>query len=180
MKTIGIDPGKTGAIVIYDSVNRAISKFVIPLIGKTLDLNNLAQRLKIFDRFNAHIFIEDVHAMFGSAAGATFTFGFVCGAIQGIVCTLGIPYTLVQPKAWQKVIYQGIPEQRKPSYKILKGKFTGQTRKGNLDTKAMSLIAAKRLFPDVVLRKNERCNNPHSGIVDALLIMEYGRRSTDK
>lgn len=185
MNILGIDPGKNGAIVVYDSVDKTISKITIPLIGKILDLNELARMLKMYDRCNSHIFIEDVHALYGSAAGATFTFGFVCGAIQGIICTLQIPYTLVQPKAWQKVIYQGIPEQRKPPKKLSKKELAikaagGKVRKpkdiGSIDTKAMSLIAAKRLFPDIDLRKNERCKVPHDGIVDALLIMEYGRR----
>ncbi|KKK80116.1 hypothetical protein LCGC14_2826730, partial [marine sediment metagenome] len=123
-----------------------------------------------------HVFIEDVHAIFSSAAGATFQFGYVCGAIVMGVAAFDFKYTLVQPKVWQKVIYQGIPEIRKPSFVIKSGKFEGQTRKGALDTKKMSLLATKRLFPNEDLRKSDRCKIPHNGIVDALLIAEYGRR----
>lgn len=104
------------------------------------------------------------------------TFGFVAGAIQGIVVAAGYPHTLVQPKKWQKEIYQGIPEIRKPPVMIKKGKMAGQMKKGNLDTKAMSLLAAKRLFPTLDLRASERCKKAHDGIVDALLIAEYGAR----
>ena len=180
MQTIGIDPGKKGAVVIMDGTD--IKCEVMPLIDKEFDLQELGRLLSSFTNStsshgNPHVFIEDVHAIFGSAAGATFTFGFVCGAIQGIVSVLGFPYTLVQPKAWQKVIYQGIPEIRKPSIRISKGKRAGKMMKGKRDTKAMSEVAAKRLFPTVDLRASERCKISHDGIVDALLIAEYGRRT---
>jgi hypothetical protein len=175
MMIIGIDPGKNGAIVFLQEDGKVAVKHKMPTIGKVLDINALKGILSI-PYLDVHVFIEDVHAIYGSAAGATFEFGFVCGAIQGVVTALGLKHTLVQPKRWQKEIYQGIPEIRKPPITILKGKRTGQTIKGKLDTKKMSELAAKRLFPDVDLRASERCKIPHDGIVDALLIAEYGRR----
>lgn len=176
---IGIDPGKTGAIVaIQPGTPQKIQKWVIPTVGTELDIREMVEILFSYVSTTAHIYVEDVHAIFGSAAGATFTFGFVCGVIQGIVAASGLSYTLVQPKVWQKEIYQGIPEIRKPSVKIKKGKRIGQMMKGAKDTKKMSLLAAKRLFPDVDLKRTPRCDNPHDGIVDALLIAEYGLRRT--
>jgi len=175
---IGIDPGKNGAIVWMDSDGIVLEKQPMPLVGKEFDLHQFSKLLdEIIWGKSIHVFIEQVHAIYGSAAGATFTFGEIYGAIKGIVSAKAIPYTLVQPKKWQKVIYQGIPEIRKPSITITKGKRAGQKQKGKLDTKAMSLLAAKRLFPNVDLRASERCKKPHDGIVDALLITEYGRRT---
>jgi hypothetical protein len=176
MIIIGIDPGKNGAIIeLSDTGVRA--RYTMPLIGNEFDIQALHQILCWFKNNGAHhIFIEDVHAIFGSAAKATFSFGFVCGAIQGVVVACGIPFTVVQPKIWQKEVYQGIPEIRKPPIIIKKGKRTGQTIQGKRDCKKMSELAAKRLFPTVDLRKNEACKISHDGIVDALLIAEYGRR----
>ena len=175
MRRIGIDPGKTGAIAAIG--NTSVEKYTTPLVGKEFDLSAFEVLLLQYKGDpNVHVCIEDVHAVFGSAAGATFSFGFVCGAIQGIVSALRIPFTLVQPKMWQKEMYQGIPEIRKPDIKIKKGKRVGQSMKGKRDTKAMSLLAAKRLFPNVDLRASERCRIPHDGIVDALLLAEYCRR----
>jgi len=175
-RVIGIDPGKKGAVVVI-AESGSVEKYVMPCIGKEFDIHALDRIFfHIFHDKTCHAFIEDVHAIFGSAAGATFQFGYVCGAIRGLVVGGEAPYTLVQPKAWQKVIYQGIPEIRKPPVKITTGKRAGQMMKGKLDTKKMSLVAAKRLFPNVDLRKSERCKIPHEGIVDALLICEYGRR----
>lgn len=170
---IGIDPGKTGAIVAMRS-GVVIFKTVIPTIGKELDINELCKILEVSKVEIPHIFIEDVHAIFGSAAKATWSFGFVCGAIQAAVVALQIPYTLVQPKVWQKIAYQGIPEIRKPDILIKNGKRAGQTMQGKRDCKKMSELAAKRLFPNVDLRASERCKISHDGIVDALLIAYYG------
>lgn len=175
---IGIDPGKSGAIVVIECSD-SIFTHVMPLIGdKELDIGQLRDLLKRF--MPGHVYLEDVHAIFGSAAGATFTFGKICGAIEATLLCCDIPFTKIQPKKWQAEVYQGIPEIRKPSIIIKAGKRAGQTIKGKLDCKAMSEIAAKRLFPGVDLRASSRCKNSHDGIVDALLIAEYGRRKRIK
>jgi hypothetical protein len=44
------------------------------------------------------------------------------------------------------------------------------------DTKQRSIIAAKRLFPEVSLRRTERSRKDDDGISDAILLAEYGRR----
>ena len=175
MRIIGIDVGKHGAIVVLDGPS-VVYKAVTPLIGTKLDIHGLSDQIRSTLFGDCHVFVEEVHAIHGSAAGATFTFGGVYHAVQAILCTLYQPFTLVQPKVWQKVMYQGIPEIRKPSIIIKKGERAGQSRKGNRDTKAMSLLAVKRLFPDLDLKRTARCEGPHDGIVDALLIAEYGRR----
>jgi hypothetical protein len=176
MVVLGIDPGKNGAVVLIES-DLSVCTSQMPLVANEFDTKSFADFLRSRRGKIDHIFIEDVHAIFNSAAGATFTFGFICGIIQGVVCASQIPYTLVQPKKWQSVVYQGVPEIRKPDIIVSKGKHAGEKRRGPLDTKAMSEIAAKRLFPSVDLRASERCKKCHDGIVDALLIAEYGRRT---
>jgi len=143
-----------------------VEQHVMPMIADT-DLDAKALNDILLVNCPCLAFIEDVHAIFGSSAGATFSFGYICGSIHTLIACCQIPLTKVQPKAWQKVIYQGIPEIRKPSK---------NGKKGRLDTKAMSAVAAKRLFPTADLRKNEKCKVVHDGIVDALLIAEYARR----
>lgn len=181
---IGIDPGKTGAIVALTEAGDVL-KHITPTIGTVVDLVALIQILRDLNYKGRdcadppYAFIEDVHAIYGSSSGATFDFGFTCGAIQAAVASLCIPYTTVQPKVWQKEVYQGIPEVRKTPVVIKKGNRKGQKKKGARDTKKMSLIAAKRLFPTVDFRKNEQCRKPHDGIVDAILIAEYGRRTRE-
>jgi hypothetical protein len=175
MNIIGIDVGKNGAMVMIDEKGEVTEIYTMPLFGKDYyDWIEIANILS--DEKDEHVFIENVHAIYGASAGSTFTFGGGFHGIIAVVSTLQKPYTLVQPKEWQKVAYQGIHEIRKPPIRITKGKNIGKMKKGPKDTKAMSLVAAKRLFPNVDLRASERCKKPHEGIVDALLIAEYGRR----
>lgn len=166
MNIIGIDPGKNGAIVILSERGEILEKRVMPLIANTdLDTRILQE---IFLTYPSSIaFMESVHAIFGSSAKATFSFGYICGSIHAILSCSQIPFVKVPPKTWQKVIFQGIPEIKKPAQ-------NGQ--KSKIDTKAMSALAAKRLFPTADLRKTNQCKRSHDGIIDALLIAEYGRR----
>jgi len=45
-----------------------------------------------------------------------------------------------------------------------------------IDTKATSINAARRLFPEVDLRKSERSKKPDDNKVDSMLMAEYARR----
>ena len=169
--SIGIDPGKSGFMTVIGS-DKWIVYYAMPLIKKQLDVAELASWFSgmpsLFAEFDSlHCVIEDVHAMFGSSAKSTFSFGYVCGVIEALLVSNKIPYTKVNPKTWQKEMWQGIPMVKKPSK-------SGKTM--TTDTKAMSLMAAKRLFPNEDLRATERSTTPHDGKVDSLLIAEYCRR----
>lgn len=182
---VGVDIGKNGALVFLNGRGEVVKKCIMPLIGKTYyDWFKITEIIQGEDV--THVFIEDVHAIFNSAAGATFMFGGGFHGLIAIVSVLQIPYTLVQPKTWQKVIYQGVHEIRKPPKKLTKKELASKAagekvrtpkKIGSLNTKAMSEVAAKRLFPDIDLRANEGCSVSHDGIVDALLLAEYGRRT---
>lgn len=165
---VGIDPGKDGAIVVLSESGTVLRKHTIPKIGKEVDEAELANIFRGWIGGGVTVVLEDVHALFGSGAGATFAFGDICGFIRGLLVGYRVPFVKVQPKKWQSVMFEGVPE-------IIKPMKEGQKRKIR-DTKAMALIAAKRLFPDVDLRMSERAKNPHDGIVDALLMAEYARR----
>ncbi len=65
-------------------------------------------------------------------------------------------------------MFQGVDQITKPS------KTAGA--KPIRDTKAMALVAVKRLFPDLKLTFGERATKPHDGLIDAVLIAEYARR----
>lgn len=155
------DVGKDGAFVVFRD-EKPIEKTVMPTIGNQIDLTSIRNILRKYDCENIHVVIEDVHAIFGASAKSTFNFGWSLGILEGMLAGTGIPYTKVAPKTWQKEMWQGIA----PVYKSAR----------TIDTKATSLIAAKRLFPNEDLRRSERAILPHDGIVDALLMAEYCRR----
>jgi hypothetical protein len=167
---IGIDPGKQGGIVCLDNENNISSYYFIPKIKNEIDVRQLSQIFFNYDKNNSMVFIEHVHALYGSSAGATFDFGYTCGMLEGIVSALGFSYIMVKSSEWQKEMFQGINPIYKPTLK--KGK-------GKLETKKMAEIAHKRLYPYIDLYITENGNkskNVHGGIVDALLISSYGLR----
>lgn len=157
-----IDVGKDGAIVILENKD-IILKLVTPTIGNQIDLSEIRNILSAYRGNDIHVVVEDVHAIFGASAKATFNFGWSLGILEGVLSGIGIAYTKVAPKVWQKEMWQGVPTIYKAGKKTV-------------DTKATSLLAAKRLFPNEDLRKSYRATLPHDGIVDALLMAEYCRR----
>ena len=128
---------------------------VIPTLGKEYDIQSMQEILeeKIGENI-VHVGIENVHAIQGRAgATSNFQFGLGKGILMGLVQALGHRYTLVNPKAWQKIAWEGVTKQK--------------------DTKQTSLIAAKRLFPGESFLATERSRVPHDGLVDAALIAYY-------
>lgn len=170
---IGVDIGQNGAIVIQDLETGNIVTQVMPIVGKDVDVHELINILESFRDTDCMVIIEDVRAIFGAAASATFTFGYVAGVTEAALIALKLPYRRVNPKIWQKQAFAGVKEIRKPDTVNKNGKKV----KGKVDTKAMALIAAKRLYPNVDLRPTQRSKNPHDGIVDALLMSWYCKQN---
>lgn len=169
---IGIDPGASGFIAMYS--DGKFNFYEMPKIGKFIDVNGINRIFKSIsllqdlDKLSVHACLEDVHAVYGASAKGTFNFGYSVGIVEALIVTHMIPFTRVQPKKWQKEMWAGIPVQKKPS-------STGKTMVN--DTKLMSKMAAKRLFPDIDLRRNDRCKIDDDNKIDALLICEYARRN---
>lgn len=148
---MGIDPGKDGAIgIVYG--NSVIHSFE-PMPQTTLDLYHY---LKEWQGHVRHIMLEKAQAMPKNGAVSMFNYGVGYGEIRGILTALEIPYTLVTPAKWSKVMCSGV-----------------DTR---LDAKKRTLVAAQRIFPGESFKKSKRSEKPHSGIYEACLIAEYCRR----
>ena len=152
MHIIGIDPGLTGAVAVlpegrfFDTPVAQVKKG-----GKKVYLvADMVSILGIVDRQNAHVYIEDVHAMPGQGVSSSFSFGRGFGLWEGIVAALGIPYTLVSPVRWKRAMMDGM------------GKEKGASR-----------VRAGQLFPHLA---NQLTRVKDHGRADALLIAEYGRR----
>lgn len=95
--------------------------------------------------------LERVGAMPGQGVNSMFHFGENYGFIQGLLTAYSIPYELVTPQRWKKEF-------------------------GVTGDKNSSIAVCKRLFPDVSLRRTDRCRKDHDGTAEALLMAEYARR----
>lgn len=160
MKFAGIDPGKSGAVVILHEDN-SITSFIVPIIGtKEVDRKELSRIIREeLGTENILVGLEDVHSIVGTAAAANFQFGWIKGLKEGLLSAYGVPHVLVAPKTWQKIIWSGIPNMKKPN--------------GKNDTKSMTLLAMQRFFPNESFLATERSKVPHEGIIDAAAIAKY-------
>lgn len=176
--SIGIDIGSDGAYAIF--VDNKLQYGKIPYVSEEPDMRALFDIifeaipfLNEDEEFNMHAVIEDLHSVYGSSAKSNFEFGKNNGLIIGMLQVAEIPFTKIGPKKWQKEMWQGI----RPVEVLVKGKVNKDgSPKKKVDTKATSLIAAKRLFPKETFLATERSKVPHNGIVDAVLIAEFCRR----
>lgn len=169
-KYIGIDPGAKGFVAVIDreeceyrflSIDESTPHEVSEFLLSEAFGNDVA------------VVIEDVHSIFGSSAKSTFNFGYIKGLLVGLLIAHRIPYTLVQPKEWQQEIWTNADKEYKSQTTAVAGK---EKSRRVIDTKATSLNAALRLFPQVDFRKNEKCRKPDDNKADALLMAEYARR----
>lgn len=155
---IGIDPGRDGAMAILGYRGTPI---LIPF--SEAEYANQLRRLDAAQRFMApstsadnpkvEVFcvVEHVNAMPGQGVTSCFSFGQNFGFILGLLTALRIPFELVRPLKWKR-------------------EFSCTSDKNT------SIAVAKRLFPDVDLRRTERCTKDHDGKAEALLLAEYCRR----
>jgi hypothetical protein len=162
--SLGIDPGKHGAIAELETFGHVMSVHTMPLVKSAKGRDEVdVFVLKLIiqqicgDKRAVHAWVEKAQPLPPKMGGgiANFHRGYGIGLIEGMLASLSIPYTLVNPKAWQKVMLEGTSGD---------------------DTKAKALHAYSRLqYPRDLLLLG-RSKKPHDGIVDAVLIAEYGRR----
>lgn len=95
--------------------------------------------------------IEKVGAMPKQGVTSVFTFGYGFGVWIGVLAALEIPYQLVTPQSWKKLLMSGEPKE-----------------------KDASRIVARRMWPDQTEESLSRKKD--HGRADAALLAEYGRR----
>lgn len=166
---IGIDVGSKGFITF---INNGVFEFYSIADNDFYRLGDILSGIKA-KHPNVVCVMEEIHALYNSAAKSTFSFGEINGLLKGLLIANKIPYHLVPPKKWQSEIWEN--KDMVVTYKdiVIRGKAT---KKKEVNTKQTSINAAKRLFPNIDFRKNERCKNIDDNKVDSLLIAEYGRR----
>lgn len=156
MNFIGIDVGKNGGIAsIIDN-----ELLLRPIPEYILQIQDVLHSISVISPLDdVSIAIEDVHSIYGTSAKSNFQFGRILGMKEAFCFTVFGKYELVQPKVWQKAVWE-------PSDMVKK-------EDGKTDTKATSLNAAQRIFPNEKFLKTKRSTVPHDGLVDASLIAYY-------
>lgn len=150
----GIDPGVTGALVLLTETSGVLYAEPLPVLPyrntrRQVNCRELHSRLSALREpgIESIVTIEDVHAFPKQGVSSTFSFGMSFGQSLGVIESLGLRHQLVTPQRWQKLLFAG-----------MKG-----------EPKQLAQLAAHRLWPGNTFK--------HGGILDALLIAEYGRRT---
>jgi crossover junction endodeoxyribonuclease RuvC len=103
MRTLGIDPGATGALVLLENL-LPIEWTAMPTlkIGTATRVNAPALADWVASCCCEHVYVEQVHAMPGQGVTSMFNFGHSCGTVMGVLGAMGIPHTMITPQAWKK------------------------------------------------------------------------------
>jgi crossover junction endodeoxyribonuclease RuvC len=158
MFILGIDPGLNGAMCLINQYGDILDTQIFSKFDDEFDREAFKEglrRMKMEHSVDV-AFLEKVHAMPGQGVVSMFNFGKTYGVIIGILTSFNVPITFVRPQEWMKVIHL---------------KHTV-----DLPPKVRSKIAVESVYPGIDLRKSKKARTPHDGLVDALLIAEYGRR----
>lgn len=160
MLAIGIDPGLSGGIFIYDANNVAKAHgFAMPVKAshrqgkKEVDAEELAHILSKYLSSGPRFFVEQVSSRPGQAA--QFQFGVNYGVVLGVIGALGYIPTLVPPNVW------------KAAYSLKRSQDETLTQ-----WKSRSIVLAEKLFPNYTFGKKD-------GIAEACLIAYYGAHATE-
>lgn len=152
---LGIDPGKQGAIALLCNDPYTTDFWLMRDIEENRTSLEAIIRCDKRDYQVDHVFIEKAQAFPGMSSVHSFQYAVNFGKLLGTLEQLGTPYTMIPPQTWTKAMHLGC---------------TGKT------PKEKSSQAVKRLFPKENLRNITENVRLLEGLVDSLLIAEFGRR----
>ena len=160
---VGIDNGLGGGIVALDNL-KVLYKGIMPVVKgvkrNEYDVKGIVNVLKSLQKQaktngdSLFVMLEKSLIMPISGRIAVASTAYGNGVFEGVLTSLGIPYQVVRPTEWQKV--------------VLKGMDTS-------DTKKASIIFCSRRFPAEDWTPSVRAKQEHTGLCDATCIAVYGQ-----
>ena len=111
MLIIGIDPGISGSICFFED-GKILDVIEMPTMieGKknkkqvngSQIYNEITKRIKLMDKKDIRVIIEQVSAMPGQGVTSMFNFGQAYGILKGICSAMQLPMYFVRPAKWKK------------------------------------------------------------------------------
>ena len=118
MIVVGIDPGKSGGLVVIKDDKVSLHKCP----KSTHAMSAILRQAKAdawIDEHDIYIAIEKVWAFPTDARSAAFKFGVNYGMWLGIIGSLNLPFMEVPPQTWMKA-YNPLPKEKKQRKKAIK------------------------------------------------------------
>lgn len=103
-RVAGIDPGQTGAVVVYED-GEVIAILDMPMVqtkGKLKYVNGKVLREFLVGHEVDEIIVEQVASRPGQGVRSVFNFGMGFGAVLAVAMTVPVPLTLVAPQVWKR------------------------------------------------------------------------------
>lgn len=147
----------TGGIVLLSPKKRVLYKAVMPVKDKLIDLERLTAIFTGLSNEEVYIFIEDVTVITRlNSATTALSMGRQLGVFDYLFWDLQFDFQMIPPIDWQNEMLEGTDK--------------------NLKTKVRCNLVYEKLYADVDLTPTDRSKKSHGGMIDALLIAEFGRR----
>jgi len=148
----GIDPGLTGyAVTLSTTTTKA---YILPLsVNKDKAFDSKLLRRFLFDHKPDLVVLEKPIGRGIGRATAIYNQGVIYGQIWESIKLM--PHRRVDPKAWQKLLHEGISPK--------------------IDAKARSLISYQQLWPhEPIPKKTLKTKEVDHNAIDAMLMATYG------
>ncbi len=108
---LGVDPGLTGAVALFDDETKALVVRDLPTFvtkhakNKTKTSLDLSGVLELIRTLNpTHAIMEDVHAMPGQGVVGVARFMRCAGQLDMALAALRVPATYVSPVVWKRAL----------------------------------------------------------------------------
>lgn len=147
MRVVGVDPGKTGGMVLIADNEVAATR--MPTTAGQIDGKRVGSWLLLQEP--DIVILEKVGARPKQGVVSMFTFGVGYGVVKGVLEAMAVPYRLVLPQAWKRSVLAGTPKDKEA---------------------AISFI--RTAYPTINLIP-EGCRTPQDGIADAACMAVWGR-----
>ena len=111
MLIIGIDPGISGSICfLEDGIIKDVLEMPTMTEGKknkkqvngSQIFNEISFRIKLYEKKDIKVVVEQVSAMPGQGVTSMFNFGQSFGILKGICSAMQLPMYFVRPSKWKK------------------------------------------------------------------------------
>lgn len=160
---IGIDIGQKGGIFIKSPLFRKYMSMPVKEDGH-LDMLKLVSILNDFSTEFTKVYFEYLTPLHLASKKNNWSLAIQSGAVEMACVSLGLKYFKIPPKEWQATMCKDIAPIRKEG--------------GSIDTKERALLAVQKLYPEEKFLDPAKPKSvkPHDGIIDAVLICEYGEK----
>lgn len=147
---IGIDPGFTGALAVFEN-GHPVTVYDMPVlkVGKKTELNEIALLNILQSHIGASVFVEKAQTMPGQGISSTGRYLVGYGIIRGMITALMMPLTLVHPKTWKAKLMRDMQKE-----------------------KQASVLRCQQLYPEFACEWLKL--KKHHGRADAILLAAYG------